>query len=208
MNPATLGDIVRRFDTMCKPRFDFTNNNNSFQNNGFQSGFNNNLNNNIKFNNESAPIKMPEPTKSYTDNFYKPEPTPIVMPTYEPPKIKPIGSQGSGFESGSFANIRKPVDPLLDQDNPLQERYDFSGHGGHLPHLNYDLPGIKPSKLGPAHNMPLHGFDRDDVMPRYKDPLLNNLYEDITDREEKNPLLRSTLNFGKKDYYDDYEDDY
>ncbi len=59
-----------------------------------------------------------------------------------------IGSQGSGFKPGGLDNIR------MDIGFGLQERYDFSGHGGSKPHINYDILGTNIN-LGPAHKIDL-----------------------------------------------------
>jgi hypothetical protein len=84
-------------------------------------------------------------TPSYTGNHK----TPGVFN----PVIQPIGSNNSGLQPGSTGNVRKLVTPSL------QERYDFSGHGGSKPHLNYDLPGaskdFSAGALGDAHKINL-----------------------------------------------------
>ena len=71
----------------------------------------------------------------------------------------PIGSRGSGFQLGGPGNIFKR------DDFGLQERYDFSGHGGSEPHLNYDLSGsskkFSGSALGDNHFIKLFS-DEDD----------------------------------------------
>ena len=70
--------------------------------------------------------------------------------SFDPPK--PLGTF-SGFQPSGFGVLRN------DLGFGLQERYDFSGHGGTEPHLNYDLLGAnkKFSKdaLGDAHYMDL-----------------------------------------------------
>jgi hypothetical protein len=70
--------------------------------------------------------------------------------SFDPPK--PIGTF-SNFQLGSPGNIRQ------DMNVGLQERYDFSGHNGTEPHLNYDLLGAKRDfileALGNAHYMDL-----------------------------------------------------
>lgn len=59
----------------------------------------------------------------------------------------------SGFQPSGFGVLRN------DLGFGLQERYDFSGHGGTEPHLNYDLLGAKKDfsleALGNAHFMDL-----------------------------------------------------
>jgi len=71
----------------------------------------------------------------------------------DPPKpSNPIGSMGSGFQTGAQDNIRR------DLGNGLQERYDFSGHDG-TAHVNYDLlganKGFSAKALGDAHKIDL-----------------------------------------------------
>ncbi len=62
--------------------------------------------------------------------------------------INPIGSMGSGFQLGNPGNILKR------DEFGLQERYDFSGHNGLGPHLNYDIFKTHIN-LGPAHRIDL-----------------------------------------------------
>jgi len=69
---------------------------------------------------------------------------------------KPIGTT-SDFRTGGMGNVRLP-DPVL------QERYDFSGHRNSSPHVNYEVPGMKPDVLGDSHHVPLNGFDNNDNM--------------------------------------------
>lgn len=70
---------------------------------------------------------------------------------YTPPP-KPLGTF-SGLQPSGFGVLRK------DLGFGLQERYDFSGHGGTGPHLNYDLIGAKKEfsikALGDAHYIDL-----------------------------------------------------
>lgn len=46
-----------------------------------------------------------------------------------------IGSKGSGFMKGNSGSIRR------DLGFKVQERYDWSGHNGTMPHLNHDVIG-------------------------------------------------------------------
>ena len=61
-----------------------------------------------------------------------------INPTPSIPKIEPlyqpnlIGTH-SDFNAGSKNNLRR------DLGFGLQERFDFSGHGGSEPHVNYDI---------------------------------------------------------------------
>ena len=67
--------------------------------------------------------------------------------------MTPIGSMGSGFQLGGNGVLRK------DLSYGLQERYDFSGHNGTGPHLNYDLldanKEFSKRNLGDAHYIDL-----------------------------------------------------
>ena len=71
-----------------------------------------------------------------------------------PPKpFNPIGSMGSGFQLGGPGNIRHDI------GYGLQERYDFSGHNGLGPHINYDILGTNIN-LGPSHRIDLDIFKK------------------------------------------------
>ncbi|MCC7574790.1 hypothetical protein KO361_04320 [Candidatus Woesearchaeota archaeon] len=79
--------------------------------------------------------------------------------SFDSPKpFNPIGSMGSGFQTGSQGNIRK------DLGNGLQERYDFSQHDSTI-HINYDLFGAKKDfsakALGDAHKIDLSYLFKD-----------------------------------------------
>ena len=63
--------------------------------------------------------------------------------------FNPIGSNGSSFISGGQDNIYQNYDlgEITGEKSlsgyGLQERYDFSGHGNSLPHLNQDIVNFK-----------------------------------------------------------------
>ena len=67
--------------------------------------------------------------------------------------LNPIGSMGSGFKSGGPGNIRRDI------GYGLQERYDFSGHNGSGPQINYDILGTN-IKLGSSYKIDLDIFNR------------------------------------------------
>ena len=78
----------------------------------------------------------------------------VVLYSFDPPKpFNPIGSMGSGFQLGGPGNIRQDI------VYGLQERYDFSGHNGLGPHINYDILGTK-TNLGPSHRIDLDIFKK------------------------------------------------
>ena len=68
-------------------------------------------------------------------------------------KPNPIGSMGSGLQLGGMGVLRK------DLGDGLQERYDWSGHDGTEPHLDYDLLNATKKfsikALGDAHQTDL-----------------------------------------------------
>jgi len=79
--------------------------------------------------------------------------------SFDPPKpFEPIGSMGSGFQTGAQNNIRKNL------GDGLQERYDFSEHDDTV-HINYDLLGAKKDfsakALGDAHKIDLSNLFED-----------------------------------------------
>lgn len=67
--------------------------------------------------------------------------------------FNPIGSMDSGFQLGGPGNIRQDI------GYGLQERYDFSGHNGLGPHINYDILGTNIN-LGPSHRIDLDIFKK------------------------------------------------
>ncbi len=86
------------------------------------------------------------------------------------PKFNPIGSQGSGFQTGSTNNIYMEYDLGEMTQDPelsgwrLQERFDFSGHDG-TNHINYGWRA--PDDLIKER--------REEGLPNYKDLLKINL---------------------------------
>ena len=88
------------------------------------------------------------PTRMYaTIDLYAAGTTALY--TAPPNPIGPI----SGLQPSGFGVLRR------DLGDGLQERYDFSGHGGTEPHINYDLLGAKGDfskrTLGYTHHMDL-----------------------------------------------------
>ncbi|MEK6874333.1 MAG: hypothetical protein AABX52_01130 [Nanoarchaeota archaeon] len=98
---------------------------------------------------EFAPTIGQERTYGTIDTYTKGT---TVLYSFDPPRtFNSIGSMDSGFQLGGPGNIRRDI------GYGLQERYDFSGHNGFEPHINYDLIGTNIN-LGPSHHINLDIF--------------------------------------------------
>ena len=94
--------------------------------------------------------------------------------SFDPPKpFNPIGSMGSGFQTGSMGNIRKPL--YENEDIKIQERYDFSGHNDSEPHYNLDYGKLTKGLLDTINNS--NKFSVDEKKDLLSDLHFKNLFD-------------------------------